>query len=91
MATTNFSTVLSEIAAERTAQVEKGFSADADDHWTQNDWISFVNAYTGRAAQYVVRNQSEGNKFRNMMLKAAAVAVAAIEAHDRKVGATKAA
>jgi hypothetical protein len=49
---------------------------------SQGDWVSFVTAYAGRASQRVFRNKREGQGFRSSMVKVAATAIAAIEAHD---------
>lgn len=49
---------------------------------SQNDWIAFINAYTGRAAQNVFRNEREGMDFRSNMIKAAGLAISAIAAFD---------
>lgn len=54
-----------------------------DDTNSRNDWIAFINARIGRAAWKVIQNESEGCGFRDNMVKAAAIAVAAIEAYDK--------
>ena len=81
--------VLADVAEER----ERARAAAAADNATdldefdksnrRNDWIAYVNAYTGRAAEKVFRNEREGQDFRTNMVKAAALCVAAIEAHDK--------
>lgn len=78
--------VLDEVAAERRRQQELAHGGDTEEFDkgnSQNDWIAYINAYTGRAAQKVFRNEREGQTFRENMIKAAALAVAAIEAHDK--------
>jgi len=48
---------------------------------SQNNWIAYINAYIGRAAQKVTRNERDGQTFRNNMIKAGALCVAALEAN----------
>jgi len=50
---------------------------------TRNDFIAFINSYTGRAAEGVFRNEREEQDFRENMVKAAGIAMAAIVAFDR--------
>ncbi|MAT51427.1 MAG: hypothetical protein CMK32_09625 [Porticoccaceae bacterium] len=57
-----------------------------------NDWVAYITAYAGRAAEKVYRNQRESElngkdscdkkRFRENMVKVAALALAAIEAHE---------
>ena len=68
------------IQQEREKQV-KQFS-EFDKSNSRNDWIAYISAYSGRAAQKVLRNEKEGQSFRDNMVKVAALAQAAIEAHD---------
>lgn len=78
--------VLADIADERARQIELAHGDDTnefDKTNSRNDWIAYINAYTGRAAEKVFRNEKEGQEFRANMVKAAALAVAAIEAHDQ--------
>jgi hypothetical protein len=80
--------VLAEIRQERERQplVAHAVGVDIEEFDrdnSQNDWIAYINAYTGRAAQKVPRNEREGHTFRENMVKAAALAVAAIEAYDK--------
>lgn len=49
---------------------------------SRNDWVAYISAYAGRAAAKVKRNERDGTEFRDMMVKVAALAQAAIEAHD---------
>jgi hypothetical protein len=56
---------------------------DFDRTNTRNDWVAYVVAYAGRAAAKVFRNEREGLDFRTFMVKAAALALSAIRAHDR--------
>lgn len=78
--------VLDEVYAERRRQQELAHGGDTEEFDkgnSRNDWIAYINAYTGRAAEKVFRNQRENQTFRENMIKAAALAVAAIEAHDK--------
>lgn len=75
------STAVQDILDERRVQQEK-FS-DFDKTNSKNDWVSYVTAYAGRAASKVARNEREHLDFRNMMVKVGALAIAAVEAHDK--------
>lgn len=78
--------VLQEIERERERQAQLAHGGDTeafDKSNSQNDWVAYVAAYTGRAADKVFRNERENCTFRENMLKAAALCVAAIEAHDK--------
>ena len=77
--------IINEVIAERQRQKELAFGGDSENFDatnSQGDWVSYVCAYAGRAAVRVYRNKREGQNFRDCMVKVAAVAVAAIEAHD---------
>ena len=74
-----------DICAERERQIELSHGGDTnefDKTNTKNDWIAYVNAYIGRAADRVLRNEREGQNFRANMVKAGALVLAALEAHD---------
>lgn len=78
--------VIQDIVAERQRQRDLAHGGDTDEFDrgnSRNDWIAYINAYTGRAANKVFRNEKEGCGFRDNMVKAAALAVAAIEAFDK--------
>jgi len=49
---------------------------------TRNDWVSYINAYAGRAT-ICHRNYADGHDFREMMIKVGALAAAAIEAEEK--------
>lgn len=74
------SDALNAVLQERGKQKEK--FAEFDKTNSKNDWVSYVAAYTGRAADRVARNEKEGQTFRTNMIKAAAICLAAVEAHD---------
>lgn len=69
-----------DIQQERERQ--KKMFTEFDKTNTQNDWVSYITAYAGRAAQKVRRNEVEGQSFRENMVKVAALAQAAIDAYD---------
>ena len=69
-----------EIDKERAYQDGKWGGSAADDGRSEADWESWIKEYSqgeGRA---------KGRAFRERMLKTAALAVAALEAHDRREG-----
>jgi hypothetical protein len=76
------SQAIRDICKERSRQL--GNTDATDPVNTPNDWIVFAVAYLGRAGQGVYRNQREGCDYRENLVKAAALLVAAIEAHDRQ-------
>lgn len=81
--------IYDEIVAERQRQKELGHGGDTDAFDatnTQNDWVAYICAYVGRASAKVARNLREGQTFRDNMIKVAALAVAAIEAYDKRMG-----
>ena len=72
--------VLDDIRAERAYQDKTWGGSGFDDTQTADDWQKYLLEYSqgeGRAA---------GRDFRTRMVKTAALAVAAIESYDRKVG-----
>lgn len=78
--------ILLDIREERRHQIaceHGGDTAAFDKNNTQNDWIAYISAYSGRAAQKIARNERENCNFRENMVKVATLAVAAIEAHDQ--------
>lgn len=76
--------ILAEVLSERERQINIG-NGNADQDWSVNDWVAYITAYAGRAAQNVIRNEREGNDSRQRLIQVAALAVAAVEALDRKV------
>lgn len=73
-------TIYAEIDSERAYQDGKWGGTAPDDARTQSEWEGWIKEYSqgeGRAA---------GRAFRERMLKTAALAVAALEAYDRKNG-----
>lgn len=81
------SRAVNDIMAERMRQKTLKFEGTPADEFdtinTRNDWVSYINAYTGRAT-ICHRNFADGHDFREMMIKVGALAAAAIEAHDKE-------
>lgn len=80
------SKAIEDVVAERERQISCAHGGDTDEFDktnSRNDWIAYVAGYTGRASQKMFRNERENQSFRENMVKAAAVCVAAIEAHDK--------
>lgn len=75
------SAAVQDILTERAKQVDQ--FEDFDKSNSKNDWIAYLNAYSGRAAAKVHRNAREGYDFRSNMVKTAALALAAVEAYDK--------
>lgn len=78
--------IIDDIRNERQRQLSLAHGGDTeefDKQNTPNDWIAFINAYTGRAAAKVFRNEKEGQDFRANLVKAGALVLAALEAHDK--------
>lgn len=81
-ATTVTKDVLVEIANERAAQ-RMQWGDDFDDANTEQDWAAFIMHYTAIGVTSRL-GAVPGRPFREAMLKVATLAVAAIDAHDRK-------
>ena len=67
-----FSGVFEDVAEERKRQVEIAHGGDTEEFDkgnSANDWIAYINSYTGRAARKVARNDREGQGFRENMVK----------------------
>jgi hypothetical protein len=75
-------TALAEISTERTAQLAKWGSA-ADDAWSPCEWAALVAHYATRHAVGDLHQVSVAD-LRSDMVKVGALAVACIEALDRK-------
>lgn len=66
------------VAEERTKQREKGDEFDKEN--SRNDWITYICRYASGAGDKLWNRQDL--EFREAMVKVAALAFAAIEAHD---------
>lgn len=90
--------VYDEIAAERQAQDKSWGGADHDDQHNAFDWVRFMVPHLGKAISVGAEVLDEGHwfsaslsgsvrsvpLFRQQMVRVAALAVAAIESHDRR-------
>jgi len=65
-----------EVQRERQAQANQWDGSSHDDHHAPNDWIAFISYHAGKGSYKA--------DFRQQMIRVAALAVAAIEAWDRK-------
>lgn len=77
------SPVLQEIQTERDYQKSRDDLRGFDTSNTLNDYVAYITGYAGRAAEKMPRNEKEvvGTK-RQMLVKTAALCVAAIENLD---------
>lgn len=77
--------ILKEIKRERERQRQLALGGNTDlfdkDN-TQNDWVAYICAFAGRAAEKVERNEREGCDYRENMIKVGALVVAAVESYD---------
>lgn len=67
-----------EVNLERSYQDDKWGGPDHDDTETEESWQRYITEYAN------ARDRAEGYDFRKRMVKVAALAVAALESHDRK-------
>lgn len=72
--------VVLDVAAERERQKHLGWK---DEENSVFDWVAFINAYTGRAVESCWKDNSDPAVFRESMIKAAALCVAAVESLDK--------
>lgn len=71
--------IFDEIVRERMAQDKKWGGPAHDDTHLESDWWDYIARHNDRALE----NDST-EQFRKQMIRVAALAVAAIESHDRK-------
>ena len=74
--------VYEDIRAERSRQDEQWGGADHDDDHGGEDWIEFIDRFLVKAVPYTMGSED----WYDGMLKAAALCVAALEAHGRRYG-----
>jgi hypothetical protein len=77
--------VVDEVLEERYRQIGLKHGGDTDEFDrgnSQNDWIAYIATYTGRAADKVFSNDKSDFRFRDNMVKAAALCIAAIQASE---------
>lgn len=75
--------ILSEIDVERKRQ-KRLFGTTFDALNTPNDWVAYITRYVAEGAYYGRAQQYNPERFRDCLLKAAAICVAAIEIIDSK-------
>lgn len=77
--------LITEIAEERARQV-KLWGNDFDDKNTANDWVAYILNYVAVGAYCGRQDKYSPERFREHLLKAATLCVAAVEAIDRNGG-----
>lgn len=73
--------IYADVDTERQRQIEKGWTRDHDDTHDMGDWLNLINTHA-RLALLPVGFEIP---FRRKMVVVAALAIAAIEWHDRRV------
>jgi hypothetical protein len=76
--------ILTEITAERHAQDALWGGPGHDDGHSPSDWIALLARHLGLAVDDGTPNRSDPERRRKQLVRLAALAVAAIEAHDRR-------
>lgn len=76
--------VLQEIARRRMEQDARHGGASHDDKHTSAEWLAIVARYMGRASDASPLFMKNPAAYRQALVDAASVLVAAIESHDRK-------
>jgi len=74
------------ILHERERQIGLGHGGNTDGfdmQNSQNDWLAYIQAYLGRAANKCARNVKDGQHFAPNLVKAGALILAALEAHAK--------
>lgn len=74
---------LALISAEREHQIERWGDPSHDDQHEPLDWTDIIETYNLKA--YHDAADGDDDEFRRRMVQIAALAVAAIESHDRKL------
>lgn len=75
--------VLAEVEGERQYQNTKWGGATHDDHHAPDDWLRFLDEHVGKARSAAPVGWPE---YRQRLLEVAALAVAAVETLDRRIG-----
>lgn len=78
-----FPNVYQEIQDERSRQDVQWGGHEHDDEHARHEWNGFIAHQMSAAATAVV--QDDQSAWRERMIKIAALAVAAVESHDRRV------
>lgn len=88
----SFESIIDEILVERNRQDGQLWGQAFDNRNTPNDWAAYIGQYAGRAIEIYRAGPSkpkyrfDAPRFRDSMVKVAALAVAAIETFDRLGG-----
>lgn len=69
--------IYAAIETERRAQDEEYGGPEHDDEHTRQEWAGFIQAHLAKGLE-------SPDKYRNQMIRVAALAIAAIEVHDRQ-------
>lgn len=78
--------VLTQILEERRNQDKKWGGPAFDDERERTEWLSLIREHEERAKRAVSRT-GDLDEYRQQMIQIAALAIAAIHAHDRRAGA----
>ena len=79
-------TALAQIAEERARQDANWGGPDHDDSHERRDWLSFIIEHVDRAKKVIPRRGPQDlDEHRKQLVEIGALAVAAIQAHDRDV------
>ena len=73
---------IDDIIAEVNSSAHQAQKDACDSTNTPNDWVAYITAYAGRATSC---SKNNGEEFRQMMIKTAAICVSAINAYDNGV------
>lgn len=78
--------IILEITAERLKQKQRDLD-NFDKSNTRNDWVAYITSYAGDASAKVFKKTCkeftrDHKRFRENMIKVAALAIAAIESND---------
>lgn len=79
--------VFSQIDAERQRQDRQWGGSHHDNAHARRDWLGFIDDHNGRAKAALsatARHKQDLDEYRKQLVEVAALAIAAIEAHDRK-------
>ena len=77
--------ILMEISEERERQ-DALWGTEFDDKNTPNDWLAYIVRYVAEGGYYGRLEQYDPQQFRDFLIKAAALCVAAVEAYERNGG-----
>ena len=78
-------TIFEQLVEERHSQDRQWGGPEHDDEHTRREWLGFIEEHATRARKTIGRGQRviDVDEYRRRLVVIAALAVAAIEAHDR--------